>query len=90
MSFQSKKLSQLNKGDSAVIESFTDDVMKLKLLEMGCLPGEEIRVERFAPLGDPMAIQLCNTIWASWMECRLFGVAFFWSIIFKATKHLRC
>ncbi len=62
MKSQSKKLSQLLKGDSAVIESFTDDIMKLKLLEMGCLPGEEIRVERFAPLGDPMAISVSGSV----------------------------
>lgn len=62
MSSSSKKLSQLLKGESAVIESFTDDIMKLKLLEMGCLPGQEIRVERFAPLGDPMAISVSGSV----------------------------
>lgn len=62
MNLQHKKLSQLNKGDSAVIESFTDDIMKLKLLEMGCLPGEKIIVERFAPLGDPMAISVSGSV----------------------------
>ena len=25
-------------------------------MEMGCLPGESIVVERYAPFGDPMAI----------------------------------
>ncbi len=30
--------------------------MSIKLMEMGCLPGESIVVERIAPLGDPMAI----------------------------------
>ncbi len=51
-----KKLSEIRKGESAVVESFTDDEMKLKLMEMGCLPGEIITVDRFAPLGDPIAI----------------------------------
>ena len=51
-----KKLSEIKKGESAVVESFNDDEMKLKLMEMGCLPGEKITVDRFAPLGDPMAI----------------------------------
>jgi hypothetical protein len=32
-----KKLSDIKLGESAVIESFTDDTMKLKLLEMGVL-----------------------------------------------------
>lgn len=51
-----KKLSEIKKGESAVVESFNDDEMKLKLMEMGCLPGEIITVDRFAPLGDPIAI----------------------------------
>ena len=51
-----KKLSEIRRGESAVVESFTDDEMKLKLMEMGCLPGEIITVDRFAPLGDPIAI----------------------------------
>ena len=55
-----KKLSEIKKGESAVIESFTDDLMKLKLMEMGCLPGEVITVDRFAPLGDPMAVRVGN------------------------------
>jgi hypothetical protein len=32
------KLSELKKGQQAVIESFTDYDMSLKLLEMGCIP----------------------------------------------------
>ena len=51
-----KKLSEIRKGESVVVESFNDDLMKLKLMEMGCIPGEEITVDRFAPLGDPIAI----------------------------------
>ena len=27
-------------------------------MEMGCVPGEEIRVEQIAPLGDPIAISV--------------------------------
>jgi ferrous iron transport protein A len=32
--------------------------MSVKLMEMGCLPGESITVSRIAPLGDPIAIQV--------------------------------
>lgn len=52
------KLSQLSPGQSGVIKEFTDVEMSVKLMEMGCLPGERIVVERFAPLGDPMAIRV--------------------------------
>ena len=56
------RLSNLHRGDSAIIESFSDDRMKQKLLEMGCLPGETIKIDRFAPLGGPMAIQINNSM----------------------------
>lgn len=49
-------LAQLRKGEKAVIDSFTDAEISIKLLEMGCLPGELIQVKNIAPLGDPIAI----------------------------------
>jgi ferrous iron transport protein A len=51
-------LAQLSPGNEAIIESFTDEDIKLKLLEMGCLPGEKISVVRLAPLGDPIAVSV--------------------------------
>jgi ferrous iron transport protein A len=53
-----KNLSQLKIGQSAVIDSFTDKTMALKLLEMGCTPGEIVQLDRIAPLGDPIAISV--------------------------------
>ncbi|WP_411274774.1 ferrous iron transport protein A [Daejeonella sp.] len=50
------RLSQLEPGQTGIIKEFTDLEMSIKLMEMGCLPGESIVVERIAPLGDPMAI----------------------------------
>lgn len=32
--------------------------MRLRLLEMGLLPGTEVRVVRRAPMGDPIEIRL--------------------------------
>jgi ferrous iron transport protein A len=52
------KLSQLEIGKKGIIKEFTDLEMSLKLMEMGCLPGEEIVVERIAPLGDPIAVSV--------------------------------
>ncbi|MGZ4033955.1 MAG: FeoA family protein [Bacteroidia bacterium] len=51
-----KNLSQLEIGQSAIIDSFTDKIMALKLLEMGCTPGEIVKLDRIAPMGDPIAI----------------------------------
>lgn len=56
MSTQPHTLADLLKGESAVIDSFTDNETSLKLLEMGCLPGEKVTVKKIAPLGDPIAI----------------------------------
>ena len=50
------KLSQFLPGQTGISKEFTDLVMSVKVMEMGCLPGESIVVERLAPLGDPMAI----------------------------------
>ena len=49
-------LADLRKGETAVIDSFTDIEVSLKLLEMGCLPGEMVEVKHIAPLGDPIAV----------------------------------
>ena len=50
------KLSDLSAGEKGIVKEFTDLEMSVKLMEMGCLPGEEIRVDRIAPLGDPISI----------------------------------
>ncbi len=52
------KLSDLQIGQKGIVKEFTDLEMSVKLMEMGCLPGEEIKVERIAPLGDPIAIHV--------------------------------
>lgn len=54
------KLSEIKVGQSCIIESFTDEFLKLKLMEMGCIPGEKVDVIRLAPTGDPMAISVAN------------------------------
>jgi len=54
------KLSQLSPGEQGTIVAFTDLEMSVKLMEMGCLPGETVEIERFAPLGDPIAIRVAG------------------------------
>lgn len=51
-----KKLTELKIGESGVIHSFDNDDIFLKLMEMGCIPGESITVAQIAPLGDPISI----------------------------------
>jgi ferrous iron transport protein A len=52
------RLSQLEVGEIGIVKEFTDLEMSVKLMEMGCLPGEEVRISRIAPLGDPIAISV--------------------------------
>lgn len=46
-------LSQLNIGDKAIILDVNVDEIPLKLLEMGCLPGNTVELIQIAPFGDP-------------------------------------
>ena len=52
------KLSELKTGERATITSFESSELELKLMEMGCLPGEEIVIEQIAPLGDPISVRI--------------------------------
>lgn len=54
------RLSQLKPGQRAVIKDFDNQEIHLKLMEMGCLPGESIMVEQKAPLGDPLSISIAG------------------------------
>ncbi|TRW22774.1 ferrous iron transport protein A [Flavobacterium zepuense] len=51
-------LAALKKGQKAIITDFNVDAIPLKLLEMGCLPGNEVELLQIAPLGDPIYINV--------------------------------
>jgi len=51
-----KRLSEIEVGRSVIIASFEKDDIFLKLMEMGCVPGETIIIDQIAPLGDPISI----------------------------------
>jgi ferrous iron transport protein A len=53
-----KRLSEIGIGKRAVIKSFEQDDIFLKLMEMGCVPGELVQVEHVAPFGDPISISV--------------------------------
>ena len=53
-----KKLSELEPGQKAIIKKFNNNELYLKLMEMGCLPGEEVVLEQVAPLGDPISVSI--------------------------------
>ena len=53
-------LSELKPGQQGVIEDFTSNEIFLKLMEMGCVPGETILLEQIAPLGDPVSVNVAG------------------------------
>ena len=55
-----KRLSELSVGEEGVIHSFESNDLVLKLMEMGCVPGEKIKVDQMAPLGDPISVQVAG------------------------------
>lgn len=55
-----KKLSELLAGEQGMIHAFGESELTIKLMEMGCIPGEEIQVEKIAPLGDPICILIAG------------------------------
>ena len=55
-----KRLSHIKPGKIVKILSFEDNDLFLKLMEMGCVPGERIKVEQVAPLGDPISITVAG------------------------------
>ena len=54
-----RTLADLQPGEKAVVHSLSGDPeASARLMEMGLLPGTEIKVVRFAPLGDPIEIEV--------------------------------
>jgi ferrous iron transport protein A len=53
-----KTLDKMKVGESGTIIALTRQELVLKLIEMGCFPGEKITLTKIAPLGDPIAIEI--------------------------------
>lgn len=47
-------LSHLKIGQKGIISDVVIDEIPLKLLEMGCLPGNRVELLQIAPFGDPL------------------------------------
>ena len=47
-------IANLKKGQKGIISDFNIDQIPLKLLEMGCLPGNSIELIQIAPFGCPL------------------------------------
>ena len=51
-------IASLKKGQKGIIKQFSHDDITLKLLEMGCLPGNEVELVQTAPFRDPMYLNI--------------------------------
>jgi len=51
-------ISSLKKGEKGIIQDFDIDAIPLKLIEMGCLPGNEVELVQHAPFKDPLYINI--------------------------------
>ncbi len=54
----STTISDLKKGEKARIKEFDVEAIPLKLLEMGCLPGNIVELIQIAPFGDPLYLNV--------------------------------
>ncbi|WP_044401592.1 FeoA family protein [Lacinutrix sp. Hel_I_90] len=54
-------LADLKRGERAVITDVSSDLIPLKLLEMGCLPGNSVELVQVAPFADPMYLNINGT-----------------------------
>ncbi len=55
-----RKLSEVKVGTTVIIKSFNNDEIFLKLMEMGCVPGETVTVDQVAPFKDPISIMVAG------------------------------
>jgi ferrous iron transport protein A len=55
-----KKLSEIKIGKEVIIRAFENEDIFLKLMEMGCVPGEKITVDKIAPFKDPISVTVAG------------------------------
>lgn len=51
-------IAHLERGQKGIIKEFIDDLLPIKLLELGCLPGNEVELVQIAPFKDPLYINV--------------------------------
>nr|WP_298995673.1 FeoA family protein [uncultured Allomuricauda sp.] len=54
-------VADLKHGQKGIIIDFDDNVLPIKLMELGCLPGNEVELVQVAPLKDPIYINVSGT-----------------------------
>ncbi|MEO9892618.1 FeoA family protein [Aurantibacter sp.] len=53
-----KTIANLKRGQKGIIKDIDVSALPIKLLEMGCLPGNVVELMHIAPLKDPIYINV--------------------------------
>ncbi|MCX2839467.1 ferrous iron transport protein A [Salinimicrobium tongyeongense] len=51
-------IADLKRGQRGIIKEISAELIPLKLLEMGCLPGNEVLLVQTAPFRDPLYLNI--------------------------------
>lgn len=54
-------VADLIQGQKGIIKEFSENLLPIKLLELGCLPGNSVELVQVAPLNDPIYINLSGS-----------------------------
>jgi len=54
-------IAHLKRGEQGIITDVSSIFIPLKLLEMGCLPGNKVELLQMAPFQDPMYLNINGT-----------------------------
>lgn len=57
-----RNLNDLRIGETAVVESIDiTGILKRRIIDMGLTKGSKIKIEKIAPMGDPIDIRVKNS-----------------------------
>ena len=54
-------VADLSYGQKGIIKDFSEHIPPIKLLELGCLPGNVVELVQIAPLNDPIYINVSGS-----------------------------
>jgi ferrous iron transport protein A len=57
-------IADLKKGEKGIITDSSSEDIPLKLLEMGCLPGNAVCLLQLAPFSDPLYLNINDSFLA--------------------------
>ena len=74
-------VNKMKRGEKYLIKEIHTEMLPIKLLELGCLPGNKVELVEIAPLGDPYYLIVNDTHLAirkemgQYIEVEIFNTA---------------